>query len=233
MTATTDRAALAARIRALLSKTTAAGCTEAEALAAASLASRLMAQYDLTYADLGIERTVRGESYGARKRAWTAHPVRDCLAAIADLFDTMCWRLGPDLVFFGQAEDTERAHGLTTIIQLAMDHEWSRFWVAPDRDKRMCFGSSHRSFMLGMAIRVGERIDQLKAERSRASVTGRELVVIRAEIVNEKFDAYARQTGIRLRQEAKTKIDIRSARAYDAGRAAGDRANIGGRECLA
>lgn len=60
-----DRSKIAAKIAALRAKTTGAGATEAEALAAAELAARLMAEHGLSDADIEMvsasapERTVR------------------------------------------------------------------------------------------------------------------------------------------------------------------------------
>lgn len=49
------RERLHAKIRALLAKTTEAGCTEAEALSAAALASDLMDRYNVEHGDLDGE----------------------------------------------------------------------------------------------------------------------------------------------------------------------------------
>ncbi len=61
-----DREALKARIRALLSRTTTRGCTEAEALAAIAKAQQLMAEHGLTQDSVETGRAVVG--LGRRQR---------------------------------------------------------------------------------------------------------------------------------------------------------------------
>ena len=57
-----DRDAILARIRALLAKTVANGCTEAEAVAAAELAAKLLAKHNLTLDEAELEWVAEPDS---------------------------------------------------------------------------------------------------------------------------------------------------------------------------
>lgn len=76
MSDSTEREAILDRIRALFERTTENGCTEAEAIAAALVAQRLIARYDVTDAELSERRTSEDiiEAYTAAVcTAWSAN----------------------------------------------------------------------------------------------------------------------------------------------------------------
>jgi len=219
------RSEIAARVRKLLSQTVSAGCTEAEALAAAAAASRLMAAHDLTYLDVELGAAIDEDRYGARARPVPAsHDVHRCVGAVADLFDVMGWRRGTELVYFGEAEDTWRAHAVTGSIAIAMEVEWPRF----ARSARFHASADRLSFLTGMAERINERLAAMRRERSRASPTGKALLVLRAEIVTERYRSYAKQHGLSMSMAAPMAASADRVDAYGAGRAAGNRADLGG-----
>jgi hypothetical protein len=137
------RTALLDRISALLAKTRANGCTEAEALAAAELAEKLMAKYGLSLGEL--------ESISSPADAWDVvgppigdrrcHEVVNVADAIAQYTDMRNWgqrygvihmqkdrfrmhgHHGVIGVFFGLAADVQVAIHLTDTLQY---HDGSR-----------------------------------------------------------------------------------------------------------
>ena len=219
----TDREKIAARIQALLAKTVENGCTEAEALAAAELAGKLMDQYALSLSDVELrgEEVLRHEIVAGKKRG-------DSLAfvcnALAEYAGCKAWQAtvkgaAPRYVFFGLRSDTQLAEYLFRVIGQALESEWVRYCTATYvADKR----TARRAFELGMIDRIAKRLRALAAERREAvrASTGRDLVVVKGAVVEAAFRALS----LRMRT-SRTSTSIRNADAFQAGRAAGD--NVG------
>lgn len=227
------RKSIAAKIRALLTKTVANGCTEDEAMIAAEHAGKLMEDYDLEYED--IEAEVRTESYGARCREFckggngrrrTFHPVWTVTSAIAAFFDCRGWSRGLDLVYFGTETDTELAHGMTDLLRLAMDTECAAYLRSSLRSTATNTRTLRSCFMSGMADRLSDRLNELKRART-APATGRAVMIIKGQMTEEKFATYARQNGLNLKMRA-SYANLRSEGAYRAGQAAAGRVDLGG-----
>ncbi len=109
--------AVASRIRALLAKTVDKGCTEAEAMTAATKAKELMDKYQIDLSDTELEEEgfKCGTTEGAEKRKFNVQ--RWIASAIAEYCEVRCW-LKRDLsrrrmryVFFGLSSDVELAAG--------------------------------------------------------------------------------------------------------------------------
>lgn len=231
------RTTIASKIRALLSKTVSAGCTEDEALAAASLAAKLMAEHDLSYADLGdLGSAIRGEAYGARKRDLYPMPqveVLGLLGVVGEFWDCAAIYNRTHFTYFGTASDTEHACNMADLLRLAIDTEWFRFAAERRAAMKPRGKAARRSFVTGIAHRLSERLTELKHERSGASVTGRELVVIRSSVVMEKFDLWKTQKGISVGDETARGTYVSDPNAYLEGHRAGDRVGIGRKEIAA
>jgi len=203
MSDTTDnkanRARIIVKVQALLSKTVDNGCSEAEALSAAGKADELMQAYDLTFTD--IETEVRDETYGARKRPFAGgngrrrafHEVRGCVCSIAAYWDCRAWSHNSDLVYFGSKDDSEQAHVMTDMLRLAMDGEWGQYLKSPDRNQTKHGKTLRASFMIGMSVRLAEQLRDMKAARSAATGTGTALVVVKSQVVTEKYAQYLRE----------------------------------------
>jgi hypothetical protein len=163
------RVALLEKITALLAKTRRNGCTEAEAIAAAELAQKLMAKYGLSLAELQtIPSTVDaceadGTAIGNRR----AHEVLHVANAIAFFTDTRYWynrhgvisgvriheSRGVVLVYFGLSADVQVANYLTNTLRVMLDTEWSAFWRAYPEDPKPNARTARASFMRGMTQR--------------------------------------------------------------------------------
>jgi len=234
-----QRDKIASQVKALLAMTTSSGCTEFEAASAAAKASELMAKYDLTYADLdgrGLEDAVRGESYGARRREYffspegtQRHPVRSILANVALFWDCV-YLIESDgtVIMFGERNDSEHALAMLTMLQDAIDHEWATYYADPLRDKKTHGRAQRTSFMAGITHRLGERLDALKAQRSRASSTGTSLVVLKTEVVRDRCDQYLTENNYNVTFWKPAKSKISSVSAYTAGLMSGNKVNLSG-----
>ena len=164
--------ALIRKVRALRQKTEENGCTEAEAITAASLAARILEEYDISLADVNKAENAaecRQESTEKRRKL---HPAsRYCGVTIGELCQVKIWKDGGTLKFFGYPSDVEVAKYLLAVYTAAMDGDWSIYM-----DKRMANGQAismliQASFMKGMASELNYRIGELSWER-KAKVQG-------------------------------------------------------------
>src|SRR5580704_15224177 len=182
------------RIQGLRSKTTDNGCTEAEALLAASKVAELLDRYDLSLTDVDIRDALceRREYETYRKKRI---PLDGCVGAVADFCDCRVWREKNATgefryVFFGLRTDVAVAHYLIDLIDIAVrtelgryktSREYLRFW---HNERHM----ANASFALGMVSSIATKLAAMKTERDAANrSTGRDLVVVKAAIVDEEL----------------------------------------------
>ena len=179
-----------AQIRALMARTVANGCTEAEAKAAAAAVDRLLAKYEIDLDEVTVreQEIVRLNVAGVRH-----HEVSGAALRIAMFTDCKAWTDGPCIVYFGFQVDTEIAEYLTLVFKRAIDREGDHFvlfnpeYTALGRHKQAGMLSS---FKMCMASRLGERLSELKSARDfRQRTTGRDLVLIKSPMVDQAFEA--------------------------------------------
>jgi Protein of unknown function (DUF2786) len=227
----TARERMITRIRSLMAKTVANGCTEAEAKAAADHVDRLLALYEL---DL-TEVTIKEQEVVKFEIKLDHHPVRYAAMKVAAFTDCMVWAEKGFVVFIGLEVDTNVAEYLMLMFQRAIDRESGSFaFLNPDLAEKS--GAQQRastaSFSHGMAVRLGERLVGLKSKRDfTQKATGFDLVVAKGALVEEAFASL----GINLTKGSGAPVGDRAA--YQAGR---DRADsvainqgVGGRAASA
>ena len=187
MTDDNTRAAQLARIRALLERTVANGCTEAEAQSAAAAVDRLLAQYEI---DLD-EVSVRTQEVVKFEIEANAHPVRFAAQKIGGFTDCKVWVDKTNIVFLGLELDTEVAEYLVMLFMRAIDRETATFSLLnADYALKDALGQRNMvsSFQVGMASRLGERLDHLKSSRDFTQRKGGfDLVVSKAAMVGQAF----------------------------------------------
>lgn len=226
----TNTNGIAAKIRALLSKTTANGSTEAEALSAMAKASELMEKHSLSITEVELrEEECVTVTIDTGRRSQNA--MRFVMTAIARFCDCKVWACSAtrntnvEYKFFGLPHDTEIAAYLYEMIQNTMNAEAKMF----KETDTYIFAKQYRggrrrasnSFEIGFTSRISQRLRSMKndSDQSVAS-TGTDLVSIKGQLVNEEFA----KLGMRLTQtQSKTYI---SGSASNAGQAAGSRASI-------
>lgn len=215
------RAAQMARIRALMAKTVANGCTEDEARAAAAAVDRLIEAYEIDLDEL----TLKEQEIVRVDIALNHHPVRWSVEKIAAFCDCKPWVSGEDLIFLGLELDTEVAEYLTLLFMRAIDRE-SANYVTLNADYALRDRSGQRemlhSFQVGMASRLGERLVELKSKRDfNVKSSGRDLVAVKAPLVDAAFATL----GIKLTSGGAGR-SVRDAGAYLAGRGAAEKVSI-------
>jgi hypothetical protein len=232
-----ELARVKSRIKALTDKTTANGCTEAEAMAAAEMVGRLLERYALSMDEIDVReaRCVQVEIAiaGTRRR-----PIDGCVPAIARLCDCKVWLArgraagappeAPAIaryVFFGFETDTSLAGYLYTVIMRAMATELQTFRIGKPSLRGVQLRRASDSFLHGVAARVAARLEAMHAEREAnvgaQRAAGTALILAKHRVVDEAFA----ETDVRL--VASNAIGRRRmAGAYREGWAAGERVNL-------
>lgn len=186
----TKRDGMLARIRALMAKTTDNGCTEAEAAEAARKVDELMALYEIDLDEVSMRQQ---DILQASVSGVFRHPVHQAAWRIARFTDCKVWFWnGADVVYLGFQVDTEIAEYLTILFRRAIDREsaaYTLFNPAYDAASKGSRAEMVRSFGIGMARRLSERLRDLKSKRdftTRVS-TGRDLVMMKAPAIEDAF----------------------------------------------
>lgn len=190
------REALIERIRKLQRMTTERGATEGEALQAAALAQRLIAEHNIAASELSIRADAKSCIKDAftvirsSKPGWT----QLCIA-IEKLYGTICWleRKDEDLlglgfevetfsaVYYGFPVDVAGSIATLAFCSIAIDTEIGNL---PKRTKKL----ERESFELGMVQRLRERIKEMRSRAYQEAKGSGALVVLKEQLVKEEFD---------------------------------------------
>jgi len=211
---------LKARLQALRAKTTANGCTEEEALAAAAKVAELLDRHDLSLSDLDL-RAESCEQAALETNRKQRQPISACIPAIAEYCDCKVWREKDEAgriryVFFGLRPSLEMARYVHDVIATAMQTAWEAY--ASER-RFIRYGHDERgSFLFGMAVSIADKLVAMKAERDESNrrSSGRDLVVVRHAIVEAEFA----KLDLTLRRGRASGKKVAAA-AFEAGQAAG------------
>lgn len=220
---TTNREKLLAKVKALLSKTTQAGCTEAEAMSALNMAQAMMDAYEITEDELSDLK--KEEAIVAETNTFDPHNIRRNLAVWVSRFaDTKVWRDGGrtshKLKFCGTQADVEFATWLLDSLSEFVSHQLS-WWLMihqPKEDRKFHIAS----FVSGCTHRINERLGELVNARSPKTDNSRALVVIKYDLIKKKMN----ELGINL-SKSRNRGKVVDMKAYEAGKRAGDGASFG------
>lgn len=230
---TTSRDAIISKLRKLSSMTTANGCSEAEAQAAAAVIARLMAEHAISQ----NEYSIRAEAASCTQdffldvcselADWTL-----VCKPIAKLFGTKAWASAKtedlleiglpityhQITYFGLPADVAASLAMTTIISMAINTE-STSWRKTHRGKA-------QDFRMGMIDRFIERLAGLTPPPVPSS--GTSLIVLKDQLVTEEYA----KLNMRLRANNR-RFTTPNTPAYAQGRAAADRSDLGRGQRLA
>ena len=218
------------RIQALMGKTTAAGCSEAEALSAADAVSRLMNKYQLSMTDIKLKEEANCQEFDINVGYKVLTPVSFCCNAIAYLTDTQVWvrtdgKGTQHIVFFGFETDVTVAQYIYAVIDRAflvafLDYVDTSGYknASPKQRLKMKDG-----FHFGMSGRISERLREMKDSQKREnSATGRDLVVVKSAIVRAEME----KLGLYINGSTKSSRRDYDTNAYYAGKDAGSKVAI-------
>jgi hypothetical protein len=191
------------RIQALRGKTVERGCTEAEALLAASKVAELLDQYGLTLSEIDMKaQACAGEGIETNRRRRS--PLDECAGSIAVFCDCRSWYETTSQgyirhIFFGLSADVAGARYLYEKIDEAFETETRVFKRSelydshPSAQRR----SATMSFQAGLGQGIRVKLDRLKAERNAAfrASGGRDLVPVKQDVIEDELAAL----GLRLK----------------------------------
>lgn len=223
-----NRTNLLNKIRALLSKTVEAGCTEAEAMSALSMAQAIMDAYEVTEEDL-IETKKESAVSETMKDMRDPHHIRAYITKSISRFTntksykseirSQKWKY----YFIGLPSDVEFAMWLTETLTMFVQKElknyiWANDYTSlePPAKRRIING-----FVFGCTNRISERLIELSMQAA-PTINGTALMVIKDQLINHKM----KELGLNLIAPRKRSSRI-NANSYEAGKAAGNRATFG------
>lgn len=226
---TNNREALLDKIRALLNKTQAQGCTEHEEMLALDKARAMMDAYEVTEEDLKLtkqEAAIIREAPNPRDKYGIRRELSD---KIAEFCDCKYWlrrakgeKIYKIVCFAGLPSDVAFAEYLLDHLQHFVQEQLVEHMITDlsGGDRR----AKNRDFVKGCCSRIGERMHK-GVEKSKAVATSnsKALVVIKTHAIDEVMKA----EGIRLGRGLSTRSPDYGSASYAAGRAAGDRATFG------
>lgn len=221
----TDLDKLRNRLQALRAKTVTNGCTEEEALAAASKVAELLDRHDLSLSDLEIREEQCEQSAIATNKK-QRQPISACVPAIAEFCDCKVWREKDAdgrirYVFFGLRPSIEMAHYIYDVIAGTMQRAWEQY---AHSQRFIRYGHDEKgSFLFGMAVSIADKLMVMKEERDEAIriSSGRDLVVLRHAVVESEFA----KLDLNLRRGRASGKKV-AAGAFEAGQAAGQAVTI-------
>ncbi len=211
------------RIQALRAKTVEQGCTEQEALASAKKVAELLDRYGLSLGEVEMRDQACegvGVDTGRQRRA----PIDECIPTIAQFCDCKMWMETAAsgairYVFFGLPADVEAAHYLYDLIVMTFATETARFKKEDMTIASSARRVSTRSFQIGLAHGIGDKLRSMKAERDAANrlSTGRDLVPMKASVIEDELE----KLGLSFHAKAQSRKRSVAPDAFHAGRAAG------------
>jgi Protein of unknown function (DUF2786) len=223
----TKRESMIEKIKALLSKTTENGRTEAEMMTALSMAQALQDTYVISAEELQLakdEAAVLGDSMPDPN---DPHNIRWHLSTAVETFcGVKAWaeRLTRHrhIKFCGATADVELAVWMLEHLTDFVSDQLVRHLIVSIAPRKMR-ATVIREFVLGCVERISERIDDLckQSEAVRTS-NGRELMVIKSAAI----DAKIKELGLHFHSGGSCNVNGDSA-SYAAGRSAGDGATFG------
>jgi hypothetical protein len=217
----TDKSDRIETIKKIMRRTTANGCSEAEALQALDTVRALMDAYDISEAELALSKEEKA-ILRSEPEANDPHNIKAYLAhAVAEFCGCRGWRGPNGIIFCGLPADARLASWLLDHLNAFIQRELTAHLIgclAPKSERRFVING----FVGGITDRINERLDALR-QRSATAATGngRALVVVKDAAVKAKMEA----EGICLRKTYSRRRSDEGARA--AGAAAGERASFG------
>lgn len=217
--------------------------TEAEAMAALAKADKLMAEHGLTEADLEVAEAKRDMSHGEFKYGIkTQHPcAKWCSKTIGQFCGVVTWYDSSVQKSngFGFNADVEMYEFLLKLVHDSMNREWKDFLANNPPRPGVSRHTEYWSFMLGMARRVNEKLQELmEAREVKTDSTGTDLVIKKYAVIEAGMKEML--PGLSLRSSRSRGIRADGS-AMEQGRKAGDRVNLsrplktgpGGRKAIA
>jgi hypothetical protein len=219
-----NRTSVLDKIKALLSKTTANGCTEEEMLAALAKARTMREAYAVTDEELQLTKDEGAILYEEPADELDPHGIKWQLAFAISIFcDVQIFRQTYSRAFkiIGARSDVDWA---TWLLEYLADFVFDKLTdhlivsLAPANARRQII----KGFVLGCTQRISERLQELAKPPAGQNGNARALVLTKSKAINDKL----RELGIKLRT-CGSRCSSYDDGAHAAGRAAADGASFG------
>ena len=216
--------AILARIRLLCARTTANGCTEAEAIAAAEKVRQLLTEYNISMSQVDLDESTCEEMLLPMNNS---NSTKRCVHAVTTFTDVKAWirveRAGSVLHLFGLPSDVQVCEWLLKVVLNAMEAEKRRFVVSNRRRGNPVGHEGSNSFKLGFSLRIQDRLKAMKFASTQEvkTASGRDLMVVKNAVVQAQFN----KLGLRLRSSG-YRATVRDRDSFEKGKEAGDRVGL-------
>ena len=207
------------------------GATEAEALAAAAMARKLMDEHNVTV-NLEEERERKPKQQSVKSQTKRFDQINIMVSAIATYCDCRAIydKDGVNFNFIGMPEDAMMAEEMFVMIRAVANTEWKRFIKLPEYTAALLEAHGNKNKLKRIwrkeyGMRMSQRIVALRKEREAKLETthqGTALVVVKKEVVNNFIDKAYGRLGVRRSSGLKSGSNY----ARDDARAAANRTNI-------
>ena len=191
----TDRAQIIDRVKALRARAGDAASSPAEVEAAAQRAAKLIAEHELTEADLreATADAIHTEGFNKGRRTKPIH-LNECAHGIERLSETTAiWRRGGELHFFGFPEDVAFALYLVELVNGAATRAWKTHLSRRTFRTARALNNARHDFLLGFGGAVAcafyEAAYRRDADRRAAQSTGTNLVALKGQIIADHLAA--------------------------------------------
>jgi hypothetical protein len=123
----------------------------------------------------------------------------------------------------GLPADVEFAEWLLEALAEFVKREYVRFAITSDSGEAKERRTTMRNFIQGCTIRISERLEELAQPSKQQTANARALVVTKQAAIDE----YLKTAGINLGRSRASTFSVRDTAAFEAGKAAGERASFG------
>lgn len=184
------------KIKALLSKTVENGCSESEALSSAKKAQELLNKHGLSMSEieyrasdfetLEINTNKKSRDYMYRLINSISY-FTDCYSYYNHgKYSTLKY------IFFGEKTSTEVANFMFDLLKNSIEFETNNYKNSEEFEELQSYYSTRtilNSFRTGMAIRLAERLREIKSQKDSENVDNKSIILYdRMDIVYQKFN---------------------------------------------
>jgi hypothetical protein len=168
MTDQPDRLApIKARIRKLMDRTIDNGCTESEAMAAADMVGKLLAEFNLTMSEVDV-RTARCVTLEVFSGVMNRNEMWHVAFTIGRFTTCKVWFRAGKYFYFGQEQDAQMATYLFQMIRSAVATEWRGFKKTYTYRRAASLKTATNSFKQGMTRRIATRLHEMNKANEEA-----------------------------------------------------------------
>jgi len=221
----TDRAQIIDKVKALRARAGDAASSPSEVEAAARRAAKLIAEHELTEADLreATADAIQSDDFGKGRRTKPVH-LNECAHSISLLSETTAvWRNGGQLRFYGFPEDVAFALYLTELVNGAAKRAWTNYVSRRLFPHKTAMNAARRDFLEAFGGAVADTFIRAALERDanrrEAQANSTDLVVLKSQIIADHIAA--KLPKIREAPEERKKRRMPDIRAMVAGTQAG------------